>query len=69
VEFQFEAFEILQRELAAKHGFQLIEHYHELIGVCGDCKRKEESMRGSKRGPAAIETESHIWSVEAGRAS
>ncbi len=69
VEFQFEAFEILQRELAAKHGFELIEHYHELIGVCGDCKRKEESMRGSKQGPATIETRSHIWSAEVGSAS
>jgi len=69
VEFQFEAFEILQRELAAKHGFELIEHYHELIGVCSDCKREGESMRGSKRRPATIEIESHIRSGEVRGAS
>ncbi len=39
VEFQFEAFEILQREVAAKYGFDLTEHVHELIGVCTDCRR------------------------------
>jgi Fur family ferric uptake transcriptional regulator len=41
IEFQFEAFEMLQRDLAAKYGFALVAHYHELIGVCGDCQRKE----------------------------
>jgi Fur family ferric uptake transcriptional regulator len=38
VEFHFEAFEILQREVAAKHGFELTSHHHELIGVCPDCQ-------------------------------
>lgn len=42
VEFQFEAFEMLQRELAAKYDFELTAHFHELIGVCGDCRRREE---------------------------
>jgi Fur family ferric uptake transcriptional regulator len=40
VEFQFEAFEVLQKEVAAKYGFDLTEHVHELIGVCSKCKRK-----------------------------
>jgi len=40
VEFEFEAFEILQREVAAKHGFRLSAHYHELVGTCPDCVAK-----------------------------
>ncbi len=41
VEFQFEAFEILQRELAAKYGFELVDHFHELIGICSTCRGRE----------------------------
>jgi len=40
VEFEFEAFEILQRDVASKHGFRLIAHYHELVGTCPDCLRQ-----------------------------
>ena len=46
VEFQFEAFEILQREVAAKYDFELTDHIHELIGVCGACRR---SGKGAHR--------------------
>jgi Fur family ferric uptake transcriptional regulator len=38
VEFHFEAFEMLQHDLAAKYGFELTAHFHELIGICGDCR-------------------------------
>jgi Fur family transcriptional regulator, ferric uptake regulator len=38
IEFEFEAFEILQREIAAKYGFELLGHVHELLGHCGDCR-------------------------------
>jgi Fur family ferric uptake transcriptional regulator len=37
VEFEFEAFEILQREIAARHGFRLEGHHHQLIGTCPSC--------------------------------
>jgi len=40
VEFEFEAFEILQRDVASKHGFRLVAHYHELVGTCRDCLQK-----------------------------
>jgi Fur family ferric uptake transcriptional regulator len=40
VEFHFEAFEILEREVAAKHGFELTSHHHELIGICPDCRAR-----------------------------
>jgi Fur family ferric uptake transcriptional regulator len=38
VEFEFEAFEMLQRDLAAKYGFELLGHMHELFGRCRDCR-------------------------------
>lgn len=41
VEFEFEAFEILQREIAARHGFRLDGHHHQLIGRCAECQRLE----------------------------
>ena len=44
VEFHFEAFEILQREVAAKHGFELTSHVHELIGVCRDCRARRRPV-------------------------
>lgn len=43
VEFQFEAFEMLDRALAAKHGFQLLASHHELVGVCADCRTTKET--------------------------
>jgi Fur family ferric uptake transcriptional regulator len=41
VEFGFEAFEILQRELAGRYGFRLERHHHELVGTCPECLAKE----------------------------
>jgi Fur family ferric uptake transcriptional regulator len=43
VEFEFEAFEMLQREVAARHGFRLESHHHELIGTCPECLAKESA--------------------------
>lgn len=39
VEFEFDAFEILQREVASRYGFSLQGHVHELFGVCEDCRK------------------------------
>jgi Fur family ferric uptake transcriptional regulator len=41
VEFGFEAFEILQREVAGRYGFRLETHHHELVGTCPDCLARE----------------------------
>ena len=41
VEFEFEAFAILEREVAARYGFRLDTHHHELVGTCPDCQRRE----------------------------
>jgi len=42
VEIEVEAFEILQREVAARHGFRLSSHVHELYGTCAGCQRTSE---------------------------
>jgi Fur family ferric uptake transcriptional regulator len=41
VEFGFEAFEILQREVAGRYGFRLDTHHHELVGTCPECLARE----------------------------
>jgi Fur family ferric uptake transcriptional regulator len=51
VEFEFEAFEILQKEVAARYGFRLQGHHHELVGTCPDCLGKEAA--GGAPAPAA----------------
>jgi Fur family transcriptional regulator, ferric uptake regulator len=38
VEFEFEAFEVLQRDIAARYGFELTAHFHELLGRCKQCR-------------------------------
>jgi Fur family ferric uptake transcriptional regulator len=39
VEFRDEAIEVLQREVAARHGFSLEGHHLQLVGHCADCAR------------------------------
>lgn len=39
VEFQSEALEALQREIAARYHFELDDHVHELRGRCRECRR------------------------------
>jgi Fur family ferric uptake transcriptional regulator len=58
VEFEFEAFEILQREIAARHGFSLEGHHHQLYGLCASCRPESAASgvaplasRGSSDGP------------------
>lgn len=60
IEFEFEAFEILQREIATRHGFTLEGHHHELVGRCPAC-RGPGADPGSAAGPdspGADDTES-----------
>ena len=38
VEFQFEAIEMLQRDVAERFGFHLTGHVHELLGTCKSCR-------------------------------
>jgi Fur family ferric uptake transcriptional regulator len=39
VEFEFEAFEVLQRDVSERLGFRLTGHVHELMGICKSCQR------------------------------
>lgn len=39
VEFEFEAFEVLQRDISERLGFRLTGHVHELFGICKSCQR------------------------------
>jgi len=48
VEFEFEAFEILQREIAARHGFSLEGHLHQLWGRCRDCQARGGATGSSR---------------------
>jgi Fur family ferric uptake transcriptional regulator len=58
VEFEFEAIEILQRDVAERFGFSLTGHVHELFGLCERCRKglskaaPEKAPRPAKK-PAA----------------
>jgi Fur family ferric uptake transcriptional regulator len=41
IEFEDDAIEALQHQVAAKHGFTLVRHKLELYGVCSDCQAKK----------------------------
>lgn len=43
VEFEFEAFELLERDIAARYGFTLESHFHELLGKCDVCQKRGSS--------------------------
>jgi len=38
IEFECEAIENAQREIARSHGFEILRHRHELYGNCRDCR-------------------------------
>ncbi len=42
VEFEFEAFTVLQRDVARSHGFRLESRIHELLGTCHDCATRDD---------------------------
>src|SRR5512140_1684709 len=50
VEFRSEAIEKLQLAIAARHGFRLTSHVHELVGDCTACR---SAAPPSARNPAA----------------
>jgi Fur family ferric uptake transcriptional regulator len=57
VEFESEEIEQLQSEIARRHGFRLVQHRHELFGLCekaagvegGRCPREEEEQRSARK--------------------
>jgi Fur family ferric uptake transcriptional regulator len=52
VEYQSEALEALQREIAARYEFELDEHVHELRGRCKDCRRSTPKLAAKTRAQA-----------------
>ncbi len=40
-EFEEPQIEVLQESIAAKYGFELRSHKHEMYGVCPDCQKKK----------------------------
>jgi len=52
VEFRSSAIEDLQLKVAARHGFRLTSHVHELVGDCAACRgagRKPKPARARRR--------------------
>lgn len=48
-EFENEAIEKLQAQVAESLGFMLTHHVLELYGVCPDCQRRESTIAGRRR--------------------
>jgi Fur family ferric uptake transcriptional regulator len=56
VEFRSTAIEELQTKIAARHGFRLTSHVHELVGDCSACRRTRPTRPAAprrRRSPAA----------------
>ncbi len=47
-EFEEPLIEELQDRIAARYGFQVHDHKHELYGVCKDCQTAAQSPKGTK---------------------
>lgn len=43
VEFEEPEIEVLQARVAARHGFMLKSHKHEMYGTCAECQAKKKS--------------------------
>jgi Fur family ferric uptake transcriptional regulator len=60
VEFEFEAIELLQRDIAERFGFSLTGHVHQLFGLCEGCCKghastvtEKASSSGGKKSAAS----------------
>ena len=48
VEFRSSAIEDLQLKVAARHGFRLTSHVHELVGDCAACRRSARAPKPAR---------------------
>ena len=46
IEFEYDAIEVLQERVAGRHGFRLVSHHLELVGVCPDCLSADRPADG-----------------------
>ena len=44
-EFEEPRMEALQDEVAARHGFEVTSHKHEMYGTCADCAKRASEAR------------------------
>lgn len=54
VEVHSEAIEVLQREMAAAHGYRLLGHAHYLYGLCPDCHGRKTVDKEEQTKEAAV---------------
>jgi Fur family ferric uptake transcriptional regulator len=48
IEFYSPELEAIQDAMAAKYKFNLTEHLLRMIGICADCQRQAEKVRGKE---------------------
>ena len=41
-EFEEDRIEHLQEEICRRFGYLIVDHVHEIFGICGDCQSREE---------------------------
>jgi Fur family ferric uptake transcriptional regulator len=49
VEFEEPRIEALQDEIAARYGFDVTSHKHEMYGTCPECRAKEQAEEAAER--------------------
>ena len=45
-EFRAEEVEVIQERIARHHGFQIIDHVHQIFGLCSDCRHSKTTVKG-----------------------
>src|SRR5689334_1929890 len=49
VEFEEPRIEALQEEIAARHGFEVTSHKHEMYGTCPECQARTQAEEANER--------------------
>ena len=47
-EFRADEVEQIQERIARHHGFRIIDHVHQILGICGDCRNGESTDTGKQ---------------------
>lgn len=56
VEFEDERIELMQEQVAERHGFSVSSHKHELYGVCAECQKEGTTARAVTRPSGSVGT-------------
>jgi Fur family ferric uptake transcriptional regulator len=49
IEFNYDALEVLQNEVARQYGFRLLSHHLELVGLCPECTQRADAQSGGEK--------------------